>query len=484
MMAIGAGSTSFLANLDVNLVLAAILPILSIWAFGACVGLLLPRPKWVDDLTRSSAFVFSAPPFVRRLALLCHGAYIVREVWFYFTTRGTFKGFVAACWSWLQGEGFRMPKHLVAEVQRKAAVSTEHVTRRSSHRNKAVAKAKLPETTNWYITEEDLAFFKQRIEEDVVVPGAGKWESMCDKEFDNFTYTAWRRSVPGNATEYKSVTVADDATAEEFMDFYLDDPTRHKWDSMITTTEILENGPSADRCQVVRWLRTFPFSFISKREYIIGRRIWRQNGCLYGITKAIEHPRAVRDGQIVRMDTFYSMWRSRTIPCPKGSGRPACETVLLHMEQFKIPENLARFTVRHGMTGFVKKMGPAVIDFVTERRQRVAPFEADPNGYGVNTVPNPPAVAGMLRSASAASTMSLSESETDASSVCGSSSASDCDFPQTRRHRRRHHKDTPAGRLRRLGVMMVATGVALALGRSGSSSGGSSRHRSSPARVL
>ena len=30
-------------------------------------------------------------------------------------------------------------------------------------------------------------------------------------------------------TEYKSVTVADDATAEEFMDFYLDDSSRHTW---------------------------------------------------------------------------------------------------------------------------------------------------------------------------------------------------------------------------------------------------------------
>ncbi len=30
-------------------------------------------------------------------------------------------------------------------------------------------------------------------------------------------------------TEYKSTTVADDATAEEFMDFYLDDSSRHTW---------------------------------------------------------------------------------------------------------------------------------------------------------------------------------------------------------------------------------------------------------------
>ena len=89
--------------------------------------------------------------------------------------------------------------------------------------------------------------------------------------------------------------------------------------------------------------------------------------------QSIDHPRAPAARGIVRMDVFWSMWRSRTIPCPHGSGRPACETVLLHHEQFKIPENLARFAVRTGMTGFVKKLGPAIKLFVDERRQRVSP---------------------------------------------------------------------------------------------------------------
>lgn len=37
-----------------------------------------------------------------------------------------------------------------------------------------------------------------------------------------------------------------------------------------------------------------------------------------------------------------SHWRSRTVECPLGSGRPACETTLLHFEDFRIPERLAR----------------------------------------------------------------------------------------------------------------------------------------------
>jgi hypothetical protein len=90
-----------------------------------------------------------------------------------------------------------------------------------------------------------------------------------------------------------------------------------------------------------------------------------------GMTKTIVHPRAVDNSRIVRMDVLYSMWRNRTIPCPDGSGRPACETILLHREDFKIPENLARFAVRHGMTSFVKKMASGVRGFIDERRARV-----------------------------------------------------------------------------------------------------------------
>ena len=46
-----------------------------------------------------------------------------------------------------------------------------------------------------------------------------------------------------------------------------------------------------------------------------------------GITKAVDHPRAPEQPGVVRMDSAYSMWRSRTIPDPKQPTRPACETV-------------------------------------------------------------------------------------------------------------------------------------------------------------
>jgi hypothetical protein len=57
---------------------------------------------------------------------------------------------------------------------------------------------------------------------------------MMDLAYEGTTYSAWRRGIPGGRNEYKSITITPNATAEEFMDFYLDDPSRPKWDNMIS----------------------------------------------------------------------------------------------------------------------------------------------------------------------------------------------------------------------------------------------------------
>ena len=78
-------------------------------------------------------------------------------------------------------------------------------------------------------------------------------------------------------------------------------------DTMISEHEILENGDKQRRCQVVRWMRTFPFSFISKREYVIARRMWRGgDGALYGITKVSQPAKSgqVKMGRVLWQQTF------------------------------------------------------------------------------------------------------------------------------------------------------------------------------------
>lgn len=73
--------------------------------------------------------------------------------------------------------------------------------------------------------------------------------------------------------------------------------------------------------------------------------------CPLSSPQAVTHPREYRNSSVVRMDTFWSHWQSRAAECPWGSGKPATETVLLHHEDFKIPERLARFAVIHGGLG-------------------------------------------------------------------------------------------------------------------------------------
>lgn len=79
------------------------------------------------------------------------------------------------------------------------------------------------------------------------------------------------------------------------------------------------------------------------------------------------------------------MWKQRTIPCPWNSGKMASEVILLHHEQFKIPESLARFAVKQMMWTVVKKMLPSLRKFQEKRRLRCDKFSLDSQGYGSST---------------------------------------------------------------------------------------------------
>ena len=268
--------------------------------------------------------------------------------------------------------------------------------------------------------ERELAFFKRRAIDDAAIDAADSantspWELMMDKDLPGkLKYTAWRRTLPDGKTEYKSVTIAPDAQPEEIMDLFLDDDFRRtEYDGMLTHTSVLETGDFSRRQQVVRWVRRFPFAFLSDREYAIGRclvrepaealalsprdRPTRSREVLYGLTRAVRHPREDRRSRVVRMDVFWSHWRSRGVPCPWGSSQMACETILLHHEQFKIPENLARFAVRHGMWGFVRSLSTKTAQFVAARRERVAADARDPRAYGFGVPANPPTAEEVAR---------------------------------------------------------------------------------------
>ena len=103
------------------------------------------------------------------------------------------------------------------------------------------------------------------------------------------------------------------------MDFYLNDPVRQQWDNLLTHAETLESGNFANREQVVHWVRSFPFAFLSDRSYTIARRMFERDGVLYGISKVINYP-GHDSGRTVRMVNYWSMWSCEPCPCPYGTG--------------------------------------------------------------------------------------------------------------------------------------------------------------------
>lgn len=87
--------------------------------------------------------------------------------------------------------------------------------------------------------------------------------------------------------------------------------------------EVLEHGDFSQRQQVVRWIRRFPFAFLSDREYTIARREFREpDGSIYACTKVGRaEPRAGR-GWLVQLGTQHQVWAVRSGQSGVGSGQP------------------------------------------------------------------------------------------------------------------------------------------------------------------
>lgn len=416
---------------------------LLLWTFGLLFGWLLPRPNFRGWNLKTLLLATPVGVWVRRTLLAWQGALILRHIWYRVCLPGTFRSLVRSLWVSLADGRLRAPA---------AAAPTSEVLPASGILDER-------EAPDWHVTSDDLRRFQEAVGEGGASgpPGASPWTKMLSKQWPGLTYTAYRRTLPSGKTEYKSTTVCEDAAAPEFLDFYLDDDTRPAWDSMVVHTALVEAGPPAQRCQVVRWVRAFPFAFISKREYVIARRVFRgADGTIYGVTKGIDHPAVPRSAEMVRMQSYFSAWASRPVACPRGSGRPACETTLLHFEDFGIPENLARFAVRHGMAGFVKKMVPQVARFVAVRRARCLPEDDDTAGFGYRSVAPLPALCPTADECGTAPATPGARSIDDSASELSRSGGKGGGMPRT-----------PS--LRRFGMMMVASAAAIVLARSESS---------------
>jgi hypothetical protein len=159
--------------------------------------------------------------------------------------------------------------------------------------------------------------------------------------------------------------------------------------------------------------------------------------------------------------------------------------------QMKVPENLARFAVKHGMWGFVRKLSTETPKFVEQRRTRCGPYEVDAAAYGAGFAPNPPsalggggggaavgAAAGQFAAAARGPGMRrVNTAASTLSSVTGGSSEEQYNMGNGLLHRSStgglllgHGTPRRSGsKLRGLAAFALASGLAMLVKRSGSS---------------
>lgn len=212
------------------------------------------------------------------------------------------------------------------------------------------------------VTREDVEHLCKLVE---VKDGGPAWIQMMDRSTPTMAYQAWRRDTETGPPQYRSRTVYEDVTPELMRDFFWDDEFRAQWDDMLIHCKTLEECPTTGT-MLVHWVRKFPF-FCSDREYIIGRRIWESGRSYYCVTKGV--PNSVpRHNKPRRVDLYYSSWCIRAVESNRGDGQlTACEVILFHHEDMGIPWEVAKFGVRQGMWGAVKKIEPGLRSYQKHR---------------------------------------------------------------------------------------------------------------------
>eukprot|EP00775_Hariotina_reticulata_P006116 gene6116-6355_t len=261
----------------------------------------------------------------------------------------------------------------------------------------------------WYITEADLQKFQkelQQVDGKLLSGHPGpEWTQLMDKDvLGELRYVSFMRPTENGATDYLSVTIIPDATAQEIMEFCGDDACRARWDPMLASTWLLGSRDTSACEQLVVWLRSFPMGFLSDRLYAaIARKAFvdphHPRSVLYAVSKVVKTPIATAWAAehypgVIQTDNYYSAWRCRTIPSPwpaygDSPSPPACELVLFHHDELKVPEYLARMAIKVGMWRFVRSMVDAAGVWLEQRRSArcIDPFHDDPQAACRQTAP-------------------------------------------------------------------------------------------------
>ena len=139
-----------------------------------------------------------------------------------------------------------------------------------------------------------------------------------------------------------------------------------------------------------------------------------------------------------------------------------------------MPENLARFGVKHSLWGFMRKLSGECPNFIAARRKRCGPNSPDPAAFGAGFKPNPPSAcdASPFADASAAASVaagdgSLRRAESNPAGSLSPQSSADMGGDVVGRGGLRRTKSQ--SKVRGFAAFAIASGLALLMRKSPSS---------------
>lgn len=192
------------------------------------------------------------------------------------------------------------------------------------------------------------------------LPDGGKfegtrWQLMVSAEVPgSLSHRCYRHVFDDDSTTYLSESIVENASPEQVVRFYLADEERHHWDDTYHHGELVRTD-STTGAEVLYYVRNFPV-MCAPRDYVFSRRTFVKGDSYVTVSKACDVPEKPPEQSpgVKRVERYESSWSCKRV-LGQDNEFTATQVLLYHYEDQKLPQNVARLAVRHGMWPQVRK---------------------------------------------------------------------------------------------------------------------------------
>jgi len=220
-----------------------------------------------------------------------------------------------------------------------------------------------------------------------------RWRELLRKTTDTMDYIAWCIPLRKGLNVYKTRTIFHGVTANEYLDFMMDDAFRLKWDgslaawegkhevssmydsssgslsqSAVLSEESAQKSADVNISDIYCRVRV-PMPFAS-RQYFLQRSMWRSANGGQIICSARPHQNAAASPckRSITVYDYISCCSARTI-VDKRTGRCSTEVVYMYFEDPRLPPSIVNNVVRIKLVPGVLKLEGAMRSHVKQKGQ-------------------------------------------------------------------------------------------------------------------